>query len=155
MHSVEKRIVADCDDAVICADRGGIIRLWNTGAERMLGHAASEAVGQSLDLIIPKKHRARHWEGYDRVMETGETAYAGSLLAVPALRSDGSRISVEFTVTLVWDESGSVEGIAAIMRDVTERRASQKALQRELVELRERVAAFDRAHDSTGAAPAD
>lgn len=140
MSSVEKRIVDGSDDAIILADRDGIIRLWNAAAERMLGHAASEAVGRSLDLIIPEKHRARHWEGYDRVMETGETAYAGSLLAVPALRSDGSRISVEFSVTLVQNETGYVEGIAAIMRDVSERRAADRAAQRELAELRERVA---------------
>lgn len=141
MSSVERRIVEGADDAIILADRGGIIRLWNAAAERMLGYPASEALGQSLDLIIPDKHRHRHWQGYDRVMETGETAYAGSLLAVPALRGDGSRISVEFTVTLVHDENGSVEGIAAIMRDVSERRASERALRREVAELRERVAA--------------
>ena len=137
MPSLEERIVAGCDEAVIHADRDGIIRLWNAGAARMLGHPAAEAVGQSLDLIIPEKHRQRHWAGYHQVMETGQTAYAGSLLAVPALARDGSRVSVEFSVALVQDEAGHVEGIAAIMRDVTERRAAEKARQRELAELRE------------------
>lgn len=137
MSSLEKRIIDGSDDAVIYADRDGIIRLWNAAAERMFGHSSDEALGQTLDLIVPEKHRARHWEGYDRVVATGETAYAGSLLAVPALSRDGSRISVEFSVTLVKDDTGRVEGIAAIMRDVTERRAAEKARQRELAELRE------------------
>lgn len=140
MSSLEERIIDGSDDAVIYADRDGIIRLWNAAAERMFGHSSDEALGQTLDLIVPEKHRARHWEGYDRVVATGETAYAGSLLAVPALSRDGKRISVEFSVTLVKDETDRVEGVAAIMRDVTERRAEEKARQRELAELREHVA---------------
>ena len=140
MSSLEERIIDGSDDAVIHADRDGIIRLWNAAAERMFGHSSDEALGQTLDLIVPEKHRARHWEGYDRVVATGETAYAGSLLAVPALSRDGKRISVEFSVTLVKDETDRVEGVAAIMRDVTERRAEEKARQRELAELREHVA---------------
>lgn len=145
MAGLEKSIVDGAHDAVIYAGRDGIIRLWNAAAARMLGHSEDEAVGQSLDVIIPEKHRQRHWSGYQRVMETGETAYTGSLLAVPALHADGSRVSVEFTVTLVKDDAGAVEGIAAIMRDVTQRRESERALRRELTELREKVGSGDSA----------
>lgn len=137
--SLEKHIVDGSDDAIVFADKDGCIRLWNAAAEHMLGYSADEALGQSLDLIIPEKHRPSHWEGYHRVMKTGETAYAGSLLMVPALRADGTRISVEFSVTLIHDETGGTEGIAAIMREVTERKASQRALQRELADLREHI----------------
>ncbi|WP_157617279.1 PAS domain-containing protein [Saccharomonospora marina] len=137
--SVEKRIVDGADDAIAFADKDGFIRLWNAAAERMFHYTADEALGQSLDLIIPEKHRPRHWDGYRRVMKTGQTAYAGSLLAVPALRADGTLISVEFSVTLVHGETGDVEGIAAIMREVTERRAALRALQQELADLRERI----------------
>lgn len=137
--TIEKRIVDGSDDPIIFADKDGLIRRWNSAAERVFGYPAEDALGRSLDLIIPEKHRGPHWEGYTRVMQTGLTAYAGSLLAVPALRSDGTRISVEFSVTLVHDETGDIEGIAAIMRDVTERRASQQAAQRELAELRQSV----------------
>lgn len=140
MPSLPERILDGAQDAIVFADRDGIIQLWNAGAQRMLGHTADEAIGQSLDLIIPERHRERHWAGYRRVMATGETAYADSLLGVPALRADGSRLAVEFTVTLVWnDEDGSVEGIAAIMRDVSERRAGERAVREELAALRERV----------------
>jgi PAS domain S-box-containing protein len=139
-NSMAEQVVASADDAIIVADRDGIIRLWNAAAERILGFPAEQAMGRSLDLIIPEKHRKTHWDGYDKVMATGTTKYAGSLLAVPALTADGTRISVEFTVTLLPDGNGRVEGIAAIMRDVSERYQKQRAMQRELRDLRSRVA---------------
>jgi len=133
-------LVADADDAVIVADAEGAIRFWNRAAERMFGHARDEAIGQSLDLIIPEKLRPRHWDGYTRVMATGETEYAGRMLAVPAVRADGERISIEFTVTLLRDGSGGVWGIGAIVRDVTARWEQDRALKRELQALRREVA---------------
>jgi len=133
-------LVADADDAVIVADAEGAIRFWNRAAERMFGHARGEAIGQSLDLIIPEKLRPRHWDGYTRVMATGETEYAGRMLAVPAVRADGERISIEFTVTLLRDGSGGVWGIGAIVRDVTARWEQDRALKRELQALRREVA---------------
>jgi PAS domain S-box-containing protein len=135
------RLVAEgSPDAIIFADREGIIRLWSPGAERIFGFSAAEALGRSLDLIIPEKLCDRHWEGYWRVMATGQTAYAGRMLAVPALRADGGRISIEFTVTLLHDPSGAVRGIGAILRDVTARWERQRALQRELQDLQLRAA---------------
>lgn len=139
-RSLAERIVHGADDAIIVADRDGVIRLWNASAERILGFPAEQALGSPLDLIIPEKHRQVHGEGFARVMATGETKYAGSLLAVPALTAGGGRISVEFTVSLLRDESGAVDGIAAIMRDVSERFAETRAMRRELADLRARVA---------------
>jgi PAS domain S-box-containing protein len=137
-------LVDRADDAVIVADAAGTIRYWNAAAERMFGYSREQALGSSLDLIIPEKLRDRHWEGYWRVMATGETAYAGRMLAVPALRADGSRISIEFTVTLLHDPSGAaIWGIAAILRDVTARWEQHRALQHEVQDLRRRVAESD------------
>ena len=136
-------LVDRADDAVIVADASGAIRYWNAAAERMFGYSRDEALGRSLDLIVPEKLRARHWEGYTRVMATGRTAYAGRMLAVPASRADGSRISIEFTVTLVHDAAGAVCAIGAILRDVTARWEQQRALQRELQELKRRVAELE------------
>jgi PAS domain S-box-containing protein len=107
----------------------------------MFGHSPEEAIGASLDIIIPEKLRERHWAGYRRVMATGETQYVGRMLAVPALRADGSRISVEFTVTLLRDAAGSVWGVGAILRDVTARWEQQRALQQELTDLKRGLAA--------------
>lgn len=118
-------------DAVVYSNAEGRIQYWNAGAERMFGCAASEALGQSLDIIIPASLRDRHWAGYDKTMQTGATRYdAGDVLAVPAMRKDGTRISVEFTITPFRDESGRMLGIAAVMRDVTARFEELKALRK-------------------------
>lgn len=107
-------------DAIVAADRDGVIRFWNAGAERLFGHQAGQALGQSLDLIIPQRLRARHWAGWQRVMETGQSRYGGSdLLAVPGITRDGSTLSVEFTIHPVLGADGQVVGLAATIRDVT------------------------------------
>jgi PAS domain S-box-containing protein len=116
-----QQIVEQSQEAIIFADRDGIIQLWNAGAETIFGYRAEEALGQSLDLIVPERLRNRHWEGYRRAMATGVTQYDRRLLAVPATRKDGARISLEFTVVLLREPSGDLLGIAAILRDVTAR----------------------------------
>jgi PAS domain S-box-containing protein len=123
-------------DAVIYSDAQGKIRVWNKGAERIFGFNEAEALGQSLDIIIPEGLRARHWDGYEKTMQTGQTRYgAGELLAVPAIRKDGSRISVEFTIVPFRDEHGAMVGIAATMRDVTARFEEMRALRRRVADL--------------------
>lgn len=122
-------LVGATPDAVVYADAEGLIRFWNAGAERIFGFAEAEALGQSLDMIIPQSLRQRHWDGYRKTMATGTTRYgAGDLLSVPAVRKDGSRISIEFTVTPFHDTAGRMLGIAAIMRDVTKHFEEMKAL---------------------------
>ena len=132
--ALEAAIVERTDHAVIVADAEGTIRFWNPAAEAMFGWPRADALGRSLDLIVPEKLRQRHWDGYWRVMATGETDYAGRTLAVPAVRADGSRISIEFTVTLLPGADGSVAGIAAIVRDVTAQWEERRALTRRLAE---------------------
>lgn len=126
-------------DAILLADCSGTIRFWNAGAVRIFGFTEEEALGQSLDLIIPERLRARHWEGYKRVMATGSSRYgAGSLLSVPALSRDGRQISVEFTIIVLHDTAGRVEGVAAILRDVTERFQELRDLRKKLAALSQR-----------------
>ncbi|HEX8927058.1 MAG TPA: PAS domain S-box protein [Terriglobales bacterium] len=122
--------------AIISGDPQGRIQLWNKGAEEIFGWTAREAIGQSMDFIIPEKHREKHWTGYDRVMQTGETKYGKQLLAVPALTKSGTRISVEFTVVLIRDTQGKVVSIAATLQDITARWERDK-------ELRQRLAAAE------------
>ncbi len=130
-------LVADCPDAVIYADAAGKIRFWNRSATRIFGYEAIDALGQSLDLIVPERLRARHWEGYERVMAGGESRYGeGDVLAVPAMRKDGSRISIEFTVLPVRDNAGAMLGIAAFLRDTTARFEELRALRREIAALK-------------------
>lgn len=122
-------------EAVVYSDREGIIRLWNQGAETIFGYRREDAVGQTLDLIIPERWRGRHWEGYRRVMRTGVTRYGRELLAVPASRGDGRRISIEFSIVLHTDGDGQVLGAAAIVRDVTTRWQQEQALRKRLATL--------------------
>lgn len=129
------RIIAETQDAVIYADKGGVIQLWNAGAEAIFGHSSSEAVGQTLDLIIPENLRDRHWEGWDGVMASGVTKYGREPLAVPGIRADGSRISIEFSITILRDAEDKIEGVAAMLHDVTERWERDRAIQKRLAEF--------------------
>lgn len=129
-------LLASAGDAILATDRDGIIRFWNPGAVRILGFTQEDAVGASLDLIIPERLRQRHWHGWQRVMTTGATRYgAGDVLAVPALAKDGRQISVEFTILILRDTSGAISGMAAILRDVTARFEETRRLKRELAKL--------------------
>ena len=130
-----QQIVEGAQDAIIFADKEGIIRLWNSGAEAIFGYSAEEAIGETLDLIVPEKLREKHWEGYRKVMDTGVTKYGSDLLSVPALKNDNSRLSVEFTIVLLKDDTGKPQGTAAIMRDMTERWQKEKELKKRLAEL--------------------
>ena len=124
-------ILASPGDAIVMCDREGAIRFWNRGAERIFGFTSAEALGQSLDMIIPEPQRARHWEGFDRVMATGRSRYGeGDVMAVPALHRDGRRISVEFTIAPIRDGQGVMTAMAAILRDVTARFEELRALRR-------------------------
>lgn len=126
-------MLASSADAIVLCGRDGAIRLWNPGAERIFGFTAEQALGQSLDIIIPEAQRARHWQGFDRVMETGHSRYGeGDVLAVPALHRDGRRISVEFTIVPIHDAAGAMTGMAAILRDVTARFEELRTLRRRL-----------------------
>jgi PAS domain S-box-containing protein len=130
-----RKIVENSPMAILFADREGKIRLWNSGAEIVFGYTAQEALGQSLDLIVPERQRQRHWEGWDKVMASGVTKYGRDPLAVPAMRKDGSRISIEFNVILVRADSGELAGVVAMVQDVTARWQKQKEMNARLAAL--------------------
>jgi PAS domain S-box-containing protein len=124
-------LVNSMSDAVIYVDAKGLIQFWNGGAERIFGFTQAEALGQSLDIIIPENLRRRHWDGFDKTMRTGESRYeAGAVLAVPSVRKDGARISVEFTIVPFHDEAGQMAGVTAIVRDETRRFEEMRALRK-------------------------
>ncbi|WP_198018778.1 PAS domain S-box protein [Azorhizobium doebereinerae] len=135
-EQVGRALVASPADGVVASDRDGTITVWNAGAERIFGFSPAEALGQSLDIIIPEPFRARHWEGYHQTVATGESRYgAGDLLAVPGLCKDGRRISIEFTIVLMKDGSGRVSGMVSSVRDVSRRFEETKALKKRVAEL--------------------
>ena len=136
IDKLSRQILSLAPDAILFSDHEGIIRLWNRGAEMIFGFTADEALGQSLDLIIPERLRTVHWEGYHRVMATGETRYGKDLLSVPAQHRDGHQLSCEFSIVMLKDEAGKIIGIASIMRDVTERWKNEKALKEQMAVLR-------------------
>ena len=134
-------IVSGSSEGILFAGLDGVISFWNAGAEAIFGWSAAEVVGRSMDMIIPERLRGRHWDGWKKVTETGVTRYgAGELLAVPALRKDGSDLSIEFSIQLLRDEAGAIVGPVAIVRDVTERWKRDKELRLRLKELEARLA---------------
>jgi PAS domain S-box-containing protein len=124
-------------DAIIAARADGTIVFWNPAAERIFGFSAAEAIGQSLDLIIPERFRARHWDGYRQVMATGQTKYGADVLRVPALHKDGRGLSIAFTVSLIDGADGRV--IAAIVRDETVRWNEERELRKRIAELEQKA----------------
>jgi PAS domain S-box-containing protein len=131
-------LVQAAGDAIIAADTDGKILLWNPAAERIFGFTAEDALGHSLDLIIPERLRTRHWEGYRRVMQTGQTRYGTEVLRVPALHKDGRVLSIAFTVALLHAADGGIQAIVAIVRDETARWEEERTLRRRLTELEAR-----------------
>jgi PAS domain S-box-containing protein len=130
-----QQVVEALSDAIVAADPSGAIGLWNPAAERLFGYTPEEAIGGSLDLIIPERLRARHWAGYQKTMVTGETRYAHDVLRVPAVHKDGRALSIAFTVALLRDAQGKVAGIVAVIRDETARFAEERNLRKRLAEL--------------------
>jgi len=130
-----EKLVHAAGDGIIVAATDGAILLWNPGAERIFGYTESEALGQSLDLIIPERLRGRHWEGYAQVMQTGQTRYGAEVLRVPALHKEGRALSIAFTVALLTGSDGKPNAIAAIVRDETSRWNEERALRKRVAEL--------------------
>ena len=126
-----RALARDLPDAVILADRENVVQYWNPGAERIFGFTAKEATGQSLDIIIPERLRARHWKGFQQMMETGHTSHGPEeLLSVPAINKRGEPLSIQFTLAPVLERGGRINGIVAVLRDVTETFSELKRLRK-------------------------
>ena len=136
-----KDLVASIGDAVIASDPAGAIILWSPAAERMFGHSESEAMGKSLDIIIPQRQQQRHWDGYHKTMETGITKYGNDVLRVPAMHKDGHTLSIAFTVAMLHTADGKISAIVAVVRDESARFAEDRNLRKRLAELEMQVAA--------------
>jgi PAS domain S-box-containing protein len=138
-----EQLVGAIGDAIVVTDAAGAITLWNPAAERMFGFTQAEALGQSLDLIIPERLRKRHWEGYEKTMHTGITKYGTDLLKVPAVDKDGRAMSIAFTVAMLRSADGKPTAIAAVIRDETIRFNEERGLRKRLAELEARTSSTD------------
>ncbi|AUN93780.1 PAS domain-containing protein [Pseudazoarcus pumilus] len=135
-----RQLADTAGDAIVVSDVDGVITYWNAAATRIFGFAQDDAIGASLDIIIPERLRARHWEGYHKTMATGQTRYGTDVLRVPALNASGETLSIAFTVSLLSDREGRPQAIVAIIRDESERFREERALRARLADL-ERSAA--------------
>jgi len=132
-QALGEAILSAKSDAIVAADKTGAIVFWNPGAERIFGYASADAVGRSLDIIIPARLRKRHWDGYHRVMKSGESRYGhGDILAVPAIKKNGMGLSIEFSIVSLRNETSELVGLIAIIRDVTKRFDEIRALKQKL-----------------------
>jgi PAS domain S-box-containing protein len=127
--------IRSAGDAIVAAGPDGAILAWNPAAERIFGYTEQEALGHSLDLIIPERQRQRHWEGYEKVMHTGQTRYGTEVLRVPARHKDGRPLSIAFTVALLTTPAHQVSAIIAIIRDDTSRWQEERSLRLRVAEL--------------------
>jgi PAS domain S-box-containing protein len=135
-----KQLVEAVGDAIVASDAGGAIVLWNPAATRMFGFTEEEALGKSLDIIIPQRQQQRHWDGYHKTMETGKTRYGNDVLRVPAVHKDGRSLSIAFTVALLHTPDNKVSAIVAVIRDETARFAEERNLKKRLTELEMQLA---------------
>jgi len=134
--SIDLHQLVECiGDAIIVVDAHEKIVMWNPAATRIFGYSEAEALGKTLDLIVPERQRHRHNEGCRKSMETGITRYGTSLLKVPALHKSGSMLSIAFMVGMLFDEHQKVNGIVATIRDETERFAEERALKKRISDL--------------------
>ncbi len=109
-------IVTNMPDGLIWADREGIIRIWNQSAERFLGYRADEAIGQSLDLVLPEPCRGRHWAAFHRWMATGENRIEEPFGVISLIHRDGTTVRLESTFVRTRDERGETVGAGALVR---------------------------------------
>jgi PAS domain S-box-containing protein len=145
-----EQLIEALGDAVVVSDGDGTIRMWNSAAERLFGFSSAQAIGKTLDLIVPERFRERHWAGYKKTMTTGKTRYSHDVLRVPAVDKDGRPLSIAFTVGLLYDPDRQVTGIAAVIRDDTARFAEERKLRKQLAEL-----AGDKARNNGGLSTSD
>jgi PAS domain S-box-containing protein len=137
VEELARALLSTRSDAIVAADRKGSITFWNPGAERIFGYLEADVIGQSLDIIIPEPLRKRDWDGYSPVTNGGQSHYeSGDLLAVPAMKMNGTRISIEFTIVPLRDKAGGLTGLAALIRDVTKRFEAMQALKRDLAAIK-------------------
>lgn len=135
LESAAAHILRSMPEALVCCDLEGVIRVWNGGAEKVFGWPAAEAVGQSLDLIIPERMRKAHWDGFNQAIERGGVKPGRSSAITRALHRSGEFIYVDMSFEMVKDAQGRLLGSMAVAREATARFTEEKALRKQLADL--------------------
>lgn len=143
-HIDFQELVASVGDGVMAADAQGLIILWNPACQRMFGFSEAEALGKSLDLIIPQRQQKPHWDGYYKTMATGQTKYGNDVLRVPAVHKDGHTLSIAFTVSMLHKTDGAVSAIVAVIRDESVKFAEERNLRKRIMELEGQLALHEK-----------
>lgn len=128
-------IVEQVSDAIIFADRQGVIRLWNAGAKAVFGYSPEEVIGRNLDVIIPERLRPAHWEAFDKAVETGSTKYGRQVMVTRSVHKTARKLYVDLSFAIVRNHTGEVVGAVAVARDATERYLSEAALRKQVADL--------------------
>ncbi len=134
-QALSEVLIAGAPDAMIFANRDGLIQVWNGSAEALFGFAAAEVIGESLNVIIPERLRSAHWQGFHTAITTGIAKYVGKVLTTRAVHKNGSKLYVDLSFALIKDQAGGVIGSLAIARDCTNRYLSDRALRARVSEL--------------------
>ncbi|MBS7325667.1 MAG: PAS domain S-box protein [Thiopseudomonas sp.] len=124
-------ILDQTSDALIYAGTDGTIQRWNAASAQLFGFSIEEAMGQSLDIIIPEHLREAHWRGFDAALASGQLKLSGKPTLTRALHKNGHKIYVEMTFAMVKNEAGEVQGSVSMARDVTERIEKEKAARKQ------------------------
>ena len=140
LNTLSNDILQSMPEALIVADLQGIIQRWNPGAENVFGFTAAQAVGQSLDLIIPERMRKAHWEGFNKAIERGGTLPGRTSAITRAIHKSGDPFYVDMSFAMVKDQAGKLIGAMAVARDATKRFQEEKELRRQLAELAPKAA---------------
>jgi PAS domain S-box-containing protein len=132
---LSQALVAQLADALIFADRAGVIQVWNAGAEAVFGYSADEILGRRLDLLIPEPLRSAHWAAFDTAVDEGQMKHGRDSMTTRSLHKDGRHLYVDLSFALVKDEAGQALGSVAVARDITARVQAEKETRKRLTQL--------------------
>lgn len=128
-----RTLATTAHDAIIAADDEGWITYFNPGAERTFGYAATEVVGRPLTVLMPERFHGPHQQGLARYVATGEARVVGRTVELVGRRKDGAEFPIE--LSLASRQPDGAPEFIGIIRDITQRKETERELQRYAAEL--------------------
>jgi PAS domain S-box-containing protein len=141
---LSEALIEQLADAVIFADRNGLIQVWNPGAEALFGYSGDEILGRRLDVLIPERLRSAHWTAFDAATETGRMKHGRESMTTRSIHKSGDGLYVDLSFALVRDDTGQVLGSVAVARDITSRFRAEKESRERIAELETQVKTLSR-----------